>query len=861
MTSPRLFISYSHHDEELLKEFTAHLAPLINNGTITSWDDRELVLGDQLDETLRSELQSADLIAFLVSSDFLSSISCYEHELLRVLELRSSGRIGVLPIILRECLWKDTPLKNFVAAPKDGKPVTSFSDKDAAWVYVAEQIKLRAAQWVHDVSNLRDKPTIYEASAISLNPNFMNWLIGTEVSFQHKVKEKVHLPDVFIYPDLRGRQDRDNDFIETVNSSQLKHPDFVGDGILLHGEEQAGKTSLIKMLYSHYHDQDFLPLYVDAGEITSSDLKRAFSRPVRQQYEGTTWDDYISTTAQRILFVDNYHALKLNIKFEARFLEAIRAAFQHKVLVADSSLTFDEKRMVEVSPFRRWEMLPLGHARRGELIERWNSLGEEETIGATALQRRNDDTTRKLNAIIRRNLLPPKPFFVLTVIQLLDSLMPTNFELSSYGHCYQALILQALHKVGVRTQNFDLYVNYLSELAYSCFSHGGESLTSDEFKNFTEKYSQRFLLGSHEEILKTLTRAEIVRIDVDDRLRFSYQYIFYFYAAKYLADHIEDCEHEIENLCERLHSERNANIVIFLMHHSRDQRIIDEVLLRAEMIFDQVPVATLHRRETEHILGVAQQIPELVIDQIDVESERRKELERRDHLDAAPDDSEKFEEQLKDADTTVIDIVRSARMIDVVGQILRNRSGSLEKKQLSDLAQSGFETGLRFLRFWLEFTRREKGDIVALIAGALLAGADGAKDDEKTRKAAMELYLNLCYDVCHGVLGRIANSLGARELIEIFETLEQQEPDSVAIMLLNIAIQMEFTKRIPKSKINKLSSKLRSNPIAGLLLRQLVIQHLYLNEVRVGDKQWISSKLGISIRSQRRLEGSRATKI
>lgn len=861
MISPRLFISYSHHDEDLLKELTAHLAPLINNGTITSWDDRKLLLGDQLDETLRSELQSADLVAFLVSSDFLASISCYQDELLRVLELRSSGRIGVLPIILRECLWKETPLKNFVAVPKDGKPVAAFTNKDAAWVNVAEQIKLRAARWARETSNLRDEPAIYDAQAILLKPDFMDWTIRTEVSFQHKVKNKVYLPDVFVYPDLRGRQDRDNDFIETVNSSRLKHPDFVGDGILLHGEEQAGKTSLTKMLYSHYHDQDFLPLYVDASEITSSDLKRAFSRPLRQQYEDITWEEYRSAATQRIIFIDNYHALKLNTKFEARFLEAIRSAFHYKVLVADSSLTFDEKRMVEVSPFQRWEMLPLGHARRGELIERWNSLGEEETIESTALQRRNDDTTRKLNAIIRRNLLPPKPIFVLTVIQLLDSLMPTNFDLSSYGHCYQALILQALQKVGVRTQNFDLYVNYLSELAYACFSHGGESLDSDEFEDFTEQYSQRFLLGSHEEILKTLTRAEIIRIDTEDRLRFCYRYIFYFYAAKYLADHIENCEQEIQDLCESLHSERNANIVIFLMHHSRDQRIIDEVLLRAEMIFDQVPVATLHSRETEHILGLAQQIPDLVIDQIDVESERRKELERRDHLDATPDDSERFEEELKDADTTVIDIVRSARMIDVVGQILRNRSGSLEKKQLSDLAQSGFETGLRFLRFWLEFTRREKGDIVALITGALLAGADGAKDDEKTRIAAMELYLNLCYDVCHGVLGRIANSLGARELVEIFDTLEEQDPESVAIMLLNVAIQMEFTKRIPKNKINKLNSKLRSNPIAGLLLRQLVIQHLYLNEVRVGDKQWISSKLGIPMRSQRRLEGSRTTKI
>ena len=860
MTCPRLFISYSHHDENLLRELTAHLSPLVNNGTLQSWDDRQLILGDELDETLRSELRSADLVAFLVSSDFLASISCYQHELLRVLELRTSGTIEVLPIILRDCLWKDTPLKNFVAAPKDGKPVAAFPDKDTAWVSVAEQIKQSAQRWTGNQSNLRADPTIYKVAGTSLNPAFMDWLIATEVLFQHKVKEKLYLPDVFVYPDLRGRQDRDIDFIETASSSQLKHPDFIGDGILLHGEEQAGKTSLIKMLFSHHHNRGLLPLYVDSRQITSSDPQRSLSRLVEQQYKDMTWADYISAPAQRMLFADNYHALKLNTRYEGQFLRAIRPIFHHRILAAESSLTFDEKRMAEVSPYQRWEILALGHARRGELIERWNSLGEEETIEPTALQQRNDDTTRKINAIIRRNLLPPKPIFVLTVIQILDSVMPNDFELSSYGHCYQALILQALHKVGVRAQNFDLYVNYLSELAYSCFSHGGDSLNSGEFEDFTKRYSRRFLIHSHEEVLKVLTRAEIVRIDADDKLRFCYRYIFYFYAAKYLADHIENCGDQIEELCERLHSDRNANIVIFLMHHSRNQIIIDEVLLRAELIFDQVPIATLDSRETEHILGLARRIPDLVIDEIDVETERRRELERRDHLDASPHDDEDFAEQLEDADETVIDIVRSARMIDVVGQVLRNRSGSLEKSQLSDLAKSGFETGLRFLSFWLEFTRAEKGDIVALITGALLAGVEGAKDDEKTRRAATELYLNLCYDVCHGVLRRIANSLGARELVEIFDKLEHQEPESIAIMLINVAIEMEYTKKIPKNKINKLNRKLGSNPIARLLLRQLVIQHLYLNEVPVRDKQWISAKLGIPMSSQRRLEGN-TTKI
>ena len=214
-------------------------------------------------------------------------------------------------------------------------------------------------------------------------------------------------------------------------------------------------------------------------------------------------------------------------------------------------------------------------------------------------------------------------------------------------------------------------------------------------------------------------------------------------------------------------------------------------------------------------------------------------------------------EDVASLDATVVDIVRSSRMVDVVGQILRNRSGSLERTQLTDLARSGYGTALRFLGFWLEFTRREKGEVVALIASALQQET-ARKDEDKLRKAAMRFYLGLCYDVCRGVVRRVANSLGAKELIEVFEALEREEPESVTVKLINVAIMMEFTKSIPKRQIEKVVKAVHANPIARLLLRELVVQHLYLNEAEVGERQWISAKLGIPMKAQRRLGSDRA---
>ena len=856
-TPPRLFISYSHKDQAHLETFTAHLSPLKHNDTISSWDDRALVVGDELDEELRKHLQSADFVAFLVSAEFIDSVSCYQNELVTTLKRRENENVEIIPIILKSCLWQETKIGEFVAVPRDGNPIASYSNPDDAWLEIVTQIKNRATKWRElrggSVDRENTDPT---RSSPEIKQIFVDWLNDTEVSFQHKNKETVQLRDIFIYPDLKGIQNSHDELEETTNSSSLLEVGNIADGVLIHGDEQAGKTSLIKTLYRRYYERDFLPLVANSKEISTADPKKALAKYVRAQYEHLEWDTFISLNRYRILFVDDLHELKLNVRYQLKFLQAVKKSFDHIILVANSSITFDEERMAELASYRHWELLPLGHARRGELIERWNSLGQEETIDSKDLHRQTDITTRHINSIIRKDMLPPKPIYVLTILQLLDSGTPLNFVLTSYGYCYQVLILQTLEKLGVRPQEFDLYFNYLSELAYFVFSHGDKTLTTSQFNLFKQQYSAEFLIRSHDDMLETLHKAEILKSD-EDKLRFSYRYIFYFYAAKYFADHLDEVGKDLETLCEKMHTERNANILIFLMHHTRDQRVIDEVLLRASVIFDGLMSATLNREETNHILEFVQSVPDLVIDSIDVGAERRKALERQDAVDNELDGSNE-EEEISTSDEVLADIVRSARMVDVVGQILRNRSGSLNKHQLIDLARSGYESGLKFLTFWLNLTERGKDYLISIISERLKEQLSG--DHHKLRKAAGRMYLSLSYGMCLAVIRRVANSLGSDDLTEIFDILEKENPDSIAVRLINIAIRLEFTKRIPKKDVNRLNADLESNPVGKLLLKQVVIQHLYLNEVTVTDRQWISSKLQIPMSSQRLVGAEKAKK-
>lgn len=47
----------------------------------------------------------------------------------------------VVPVILRPCDWKSAPFGKLMAVPKDGKPVTTWADRDEAFADIASQIR------------------------------------------------------------------------------------------------------------------------------------------------------------------------------------------------------------------------------------------------------------------------------------------------------------------------------------------------------------------------------------------------------------------------------------------------------------------------------------------------------------------------------------------------------------------------------------------------------------------------------------------------------------------------------------------------------------------------------------------------
>lgn len=135
-----IFISYSHKDEKYKDELLKMIKPLIYKRVFDIWHDRMIDAGDSWNEEIERELRSCYIAILLVSKDFLASRYIFDQELTILLQRRQYEDVLVIPIILEDCLWKETQLAQIQALPQDARPVKSFKRRDVAWTQVAEHL-------------------------------------------------------------------------------------------------------------------------------------------------------------------------------------------------------------------------------------------------------------------------------------------------------------------------------------------------------------------------------------------------------------------------------------------------------------------------------------------------------------------------------------------------------------------------------------------------------------------------------------------------------------------------------------------------------------------------------------------------
>ena len=678
-SAPQLFYSYCHADAQYRTSMEKALALLKRDGLLRQWSDQAITPGLSISSEIRNQIDQSEIMVFLLSPDYINSNECVKEWKLAK-EMADSGKnLFRIPIVIRPCPWQGfLGEDDLLALPKDGRPVSQFEDADVAWQQVYEGIKSVIEVLRRTFSSKRE---------------YLEEINRTDFLSQSHLR----LQDLYVFPRLNSEDPQSNEqqFREITVSEQTEV--LASKYVLVHGAEKSGKTSLARHIYLSLVEASQPVLLLDLKQaptrVTASSIRDAYHRQFHGDY--SLWEGQNDKT----LVVDD-----LNSKSSLlNYIDQAKDTFERIIITTSSDQFFaffrDETRLAE---FRQMQIQPLSHVQQEALIRKRIALldGSREVTDGLV-----DQVEKRVNTIIvSERLLPRYPFYVLSILQTYEAYMPTSLSVTSYGHCYQALIVANLIQSGISGSDDDVNTcfNFTEHLAFQTFLHRKYSSDSEfNYPSIIVKYQERFIIRNS--ILSRLQSIPYGLIGEDGSFRTEFMY--YYFLGRYLARNSRTSSKEIEDICANSHLEQNYLTLVFAIHHTNDDEIINDILTRTVCTLDTISPATLYPEETVKFGSIIQELPENILSDDPVEKVRTNLRETRDALNdqlveeltEAPYE----DDGLEDSELTngIYRILRNTR---IMGQVLRNRHGNLEKSVIEEIVEIIADSGLRLVNLVLE---------------------------------------------------------------------------------------------------------------------------------------------------------------
>ena len=370
----------------------------------------------------------------------------------------------------------------------------------------------------------------------------------------------------------------------------------------------------------------------------------------------------------------------------------------------------------------------------------------------------------------------------------------------------------------MENEEIDTYVNFLTELSFYFYISKKEELSENEFNIFMRKYTEKYNLPiKKERLLDKLQKTQIILNDCFGNYYFQYPYLYYFFVAKYLSEHIDDNATAVDEILKNLHKDENAYIAIFISHHSKNGYILDEITLTACSLFESHSPATLGKDEIKYLDDHVDVIVKEVLPHATAtpEKERSKRLVMQDEEDqkARSEDNKNTAPE----DDIEIELRRSIKTVEVMGRIIKNRAGSLEKKRLEEIFEEAMNVHLRILTSFFEIVENDEEEVIDYISNRArkFFGEKGKRrkiegkkikppSKEELKKLSKVIFWNMNFFFIYGLINKIVHSLGSDKLIEVIENVCDKE-NTPASFLVKHGVLMWYNKNI---QVNNIVSEL-----------------------------------------------------
>ncbi len=672
------------------------------------------------------------------------------------------------------------------------------------------------------------------------SPRFHATLIADDFGFTHPRTNDLQLTDFFTYPPLLvnepGGTSTSSVIGDAVPSSLTSET-----SVYIQGSERAGKTSLLKMLcLDTLTNTQKVPVFANAEGFPNSlkeDLFAWIDGLVRAQYGDDSVEAFRQLDAKRrVLFVDNLQ--RLGTKQKAQLSALLSLLKQHFGLVVVTSSELPQFQDFEATlsdgkPLfsKSLTIRELPPSSRAQIVDKWLRLGRPEQESADGLVKEATREQAFLSDLIRRRALPSLPYLVLGVLQIRHNKKEDLVDPGSFGYLFQRLVIDAL---SVSTTPATAYVDrkdgILRRFAYSLYRAQTDGGTRDFFDSAVDMYSSQVAIRvDSTAILNDLLKARVLQ-ETDGFISFRHHYFLHYFVARHLLDLVDsdspqEARQTLESMADKPLVASNQLTLMFYLFFKKRDAIIDTLISHANKIFEQEPLSDIVA--DVKILDAESEPPQFVEieETIDLKAASDKRLQAEDkaeqrslrqHLEV--DNS--YEERLDLALKYRFALAR----IDLLGQVIRSFSGSLDGNKKQEILESIFRLGLRSLHALLVSLQ----NISQVLTTRVSEHADG--DERATLEVLLKNVLRLLARLyCDAILLNISRAVGVSDIEASYEAAIGQLSVNCATQLLELAIKLDHSPTFPFAllKSTRLSVSRESN-IASQVLTDLVVRHVHI---------------------------------
>lgn len=157
-----VFPVYASEDASLWRELEKQFTLLQRQGSVTCWDRGKIPAGRDVQQEQEASWQRAQVILLLISPNLLSSDMYGFVE--QAIERHQAKSARVVPVLLRPVAWQPAVLAGLSALPANGRPVTTWKQREQALVEIASGLRVVFAEILADQTIASDSGSAQEHS-------------------------------------------------------------------------------------------------------------------------------------------------------------------------------------------------------------------------------------------------------------------------------------------------------------------------------------------------------------------------------------------------------------------------------------------------------------------------------------------------------------------------------------------------------------------------------------------------------------------------------------------------------------------------------------------------------------------------